>query len=343
MSAPPEARREFCSKIAILAFFLVTAVSIACEFWFISPMLYPSATLGRFVVGVAALVSPVAYLCACGLAFFRPHFAYGLGLVAGLMGLPWFVLAEHSSQISSWIIFNVALEQGSWPRVFIILSVAFIVVSSSCATLRLLPVRWTLRKRPFGQRSWPAIATGVLALGIWLYHAGTPYQTPLVADVVEPTFSILRVEKRGLRFEETAITAYRDGQFFISRTKRSLLQYKFATHVSHGVIPYKEVEAFRRSAEVWKLRMVSVPSLHSWNAAGWYVVGQSKILAYSTENKMEPPQLIVDMFNEIENQPMVATPTVIGRDVCFGFCYGPLAALGFKYSNSFVSHPYLTP
>jgi hypothetical protein len=165
----------------------------------------------------------------------------------------------------------------------------------------------------------------------------------VIADVVEPRFSILRVEKRGLRFEETAITAYRDGQVFISRTKRSLLQYKFATHVSHGVIPYKEVEAFRRSAEVWKLQMASVASLHSWNAEGWYVVDGSKVLAFTSENKASPPNLVVDMFSKIERLPRFATRTVTGRDVCLGFCYGPLAALGFKYSNSFVSYPYLTP
>jgi hypothetical protein len=272
MGAPWEARREYVSKIVVVAFFIATAVSIACEFWYIHPIPYPSTTLGRFLVGVAALASPIAFLSACVLAFFRPRAAYGLGLIAGLMGLPWFILAEYSSQISSWIVFNVALEQGSWSRVFLILSVAFIVVSSSCAALRLLPVRWILRKRPFVQRTWPAIAAGIVVLAIWLYHAATPYQIPLIVDEVEPRFRILRVEKRGLRLHETSIRAYRDGQVFITRTERRLLQYKFETQFSNGMIPYKQVEAFTRSAEVWKLRMASVPSLHSWNAEGWYVV-----------------------------------------------------------------------
>jgi hypothetical protein len=200
-----------------------------------------------------------------------------------------------------------------------------------------------LRKLPVGQRSWPAIAAGFLVLGIWLYHAGTPYQIPLIVDEVEPRFRILSVEKRGLRFHETSIRAYRNGEFWISRTERSLLQYKFETQFSHGVMPYKQVEAFRRSAEVWKLRMASVPSLHSWNAEGWYVVSGSKIVAFTSENKTVPPSLVVDTFSEIERLPLLATRTVTDRDVCLGFCYGPLAALGFKYSNSFVSYPYLTP
>jgi hypothetical protein len=229
MSASPEARHEFFSKIAVSAFFLVTAIGIACEFWYVYPIPYPLTATGPFVAGVAALASPFAFLCACVLVFFRSRAAYGLGLAAGLMGLPWFILAERSSPISSWIIFNVALEPGSAAEVFEIVSVALIVVSSSCATLRMLPTRWTLRKLPFGQRNWPAIATGFLVLGIWLYHAGTPYQIPIIADEVPPEFRILHVEKRGLRFHETAILAYRNGVVWISPNERKLFQYKFET------------------------------------------------------------------------------------------------------------------
>lgn len=200
MSAPREARHELSSKIAAAAFFLVTAVSIGCEFWYIYPNFYSSTTTGRFVAGVAALASPFVFLCACILVFFRPLAAYGLGLAAGLMSLPWFILAERSIQASSWIVFNVAMGPGSAAEVFEILSVALIVVSSCCAILRLLPTRWTLRMLPLRQRNWPAIVAVFFVLGIWLYHAGTPYQIPVIADEVTPEFRILRVEKRGLRF-----------------------------------------------------------------------------------------------------------------------------------------------
>jgi hypothetical protein len=97
----------------------------------------------------------------------------------------------------------------------------------------------------------------------------------------------------------------------------------------------KQLEAFKKSVELLTQRLTPTPMLHSWNADGWYVVGESKILAFTTDNKMGPPLLVEDMFTEIEKQPMIATQTAIGRDVCFGFCYGPLAALGFKYMNSF--------
>ena len=254
MSVPPEARHELSSRLAVVAFFLVTAVSIACEFWYIYPIPYSSTTTGRFVAGGAALASPVAFLCACVLVFFRPRAAYGLGLAAGLMGLPWFILAERSSPISSWIIFNVAFAPSSGAEVFVILSAALMVVSSGCALLRLLPARWTLRKMPVGQRNWPAIATGFLVLGIWLYHAGTPYQIPVIADEITPKFRILHVEKRGLRFHETAIRAYRNGVVLMSRSERNLLHYKFETQGSRGVMPHEQVEAFSKSIELLTLR-----------------------------------------------------------------------------------------
>jgi hypothetical protein len=341
MSTPPEARREFSSQIAVVASFLVTAISIACEFWYIYPIFDPST--GRFAAGIAALASPFAFLCACVLVFFRPRAAYGLGLAAGLMALPWFILAERSSQVSSWIIFNAALEPSSGAEVLKIVSVALIVISSGCATLRLLPDRWTLRKLPLGQRNWPAIATGFLVLGIWLYHAGTPYQIPAIVDEVTPEFRILRVEKRGLRFHETAIRAYRNGKFMISRNERHLFQYKFETQGFQGMMPYKQVEAFRKSIELWARPTAPALVLHSWNAEGWYVVGESKILAFTSENKMAAPNLVVDMFSEIDELPVVATWTLSDRDVCLGFCYGPMAALGFKYVNSFARYSYLTP
>jgi hypothetical protein len=209
--------------------------------------------------------------------------------------------------------------------------------------LRLLPVRWTLRKKSVGQHNWPAIAAGFLVLGVWLCHAGTPYQIPVIADEVTPEFRILRVEKRGLRFHETAILAYRNGEVWISRNERKLFQYKFDTQAFYGVMPHKQVEAFKTSVELLTLRPMPVLMLHSWDAEGWYLVGKSKILAFTSENQTAPPRLVVDMFSEIEKLPVVATRTVRGRDVCLGFCYGPMAALGFEYMNSFVRYSFLTP
>lgn len=129
----------------------------------------------------------------------------------------------------------------------------------------------------------------------------------------------------------------------ISRNERNLFQYKFEVQGFQGVMAHKQVEAYKKSIELLTQRRAPTPMLHAWNAEGWYVVGESKILMFTTENKIRPPRVVVDMFNEIEKQPIVVTRTVIGRDICFGFCYGPLAALGFDYLNSFNRYSFLTP
>jgi hypothetical protein len=129
--------------------------------------------------------------------------------------------------------------------------------------------------------------------------------------------------------------ASRDGKLFVARTKRSLFRYEFETQGSQGMMRYEEVETFRKSAQLWKLRTAPPHLLHSWNAEGGYVFDDSKILAFTSENNTVPPRLVVDMFSELIKLPEVRKWTAIGRDVCLGFCYGPLAALGFKFANSF--------
>ena len=337
MSVPNQARREFSSKVATSAFFLVTAVTIGCELRYINPFPYPLTTVD-FVAGVGDLAIPLGFLGACVLVFFRARVAYGLGLAVSAIGLRWFILLERRQRrfsVSSWSVFNVAWEPASWREALIILSVALIVVSAVCAVLRLLPARWTVRKLPLGQRNWPAVAAGFLALGVWLFRAGTPYQIPLFVRAVPPSFGILHVEKRGLRFHETAVSAYRNGRFFVARTERDLFRYEFQTQGTQGTMSYEQVEAFRTSTDFWRLQTAPAASLHSWNAEGWYAVSDSKILAFTTENRTAPPQLVVDVFSEIDKLPVDAKWTASGRDVCFGFCYGPLAALGFKFANGF--------
>jgi len=319
-----KARSDSSSKIVAAVFFLVTAVSLTTTELFAH-------------VGIAAI--PFGFLCAGVLVFFRARVAYVLGLVAAVFGFRWFIVFERYSERSGggspWNSFNGEFGWGSECAVLIILSVALLVVSGVCATLRLLPARWTMRSLPLSQRTWPAVTAGFLALGIWLFHAGTPYQFPLIVDAPAPTFRILHVEKRGLHFHETAISVHRNGTFFVERTERNLFQYKFETHGFQGYIPYEQVETFRTLAELWKLRTAPAQLLHSWNAEGWYAVSDAKILAFTTENKAALPQLVVDMFSELNKLPAEAKWTEHLRDICLGFCYGPVAALGFRFANSF--------
>jgi hypothetical protein len=197
--------------------------------------------------------------------------------------------------------------------VLIILSVALIVVSGVCATLRLLPTRWTMRNLPLRQRTWPAVAASFLALGAWFFHGSTPYKIPLIVDAPAPTFRILHVEKRGLHFHETAISAY--------RMERS------SSNARKGICSITNLRSkdLKDTCRTNRWR----PSEHQRNSGSY---GQR---LFTTENKTAPPQLVVDMFSEIDELLMDRVWTERLRDVCFGFCYGPLAALGFRFANSF--------
>jgi hypothetical protein len=62
---PPQARREFSSKIAASAFFLITAVIVGL-------------TTTDFAAGVGDLAIPFGFLCACALVLFRARRSHHL-------------------------------------------------------------------------------------------------------------------------------------------------------------------------------------------------------------------------------------------------------------------------
>jgi hypothetical protein len=338
-----EARRGDVPKLTVTALFLCTAVTIACTVFPRTPRGFISMTSGRPLADVAAGASPFIFLCACVVVFLRPRFGYGLGLLAGLSALPWFVWTELSPYESSWIFLNGAV--GVTPddpefAVFVklkLLSVALIVIAIVCSSLRLLPARWLLSNSPVCQRTWPTFAVGFLVLGLWLFHSATPYRVPLIMDAVSAEFRILHIEKRGLRFQETGMSAYQDRVFWVWRNDRRLFQYRFETRLVRGVMPqtaYEHAAAFVKSPELWKLHTRPVEAVRSWNAEGWYVVlKDSQLFTFTSEYRTAPPREVTDLFYEVEKLPAEEEGPRPVRDVCLGFCYGPVAALGFQYSN----------
>lgn len=339
-----EARRELTPKLTIAGLFLLcTAVSIAYAFLRI-PDGYVGSTGGRPLADVAAIAGAVAFLCACGLVFSRPGLSYGLGLFAGLIALAWLVWTEVSLYPeSSWICLNTAVEAFPEDREFLaftklrILSVALIVITMVCSALRLLPARLLLRKSPLCRRTWPAFAIGFLVLALWLFHSATPYRVPLIVDAPPAEFRILHIEKRGLRFHEIGVSAYRDRRFWVWRNDRRLFQYRFEPRVVEGLMPqtaYEHAQALVKSPELWKLHTPPAKALRSWNAEGWYVVVKdSRLFVFTSEYRTAPPPEVTNLFHEIEKLPATRHSSFVARDICLGFCYGPVAALGFQYSN----------
>ena len=324
-------------KLIASALFLCTAVSVAFTFlrtpngpWFLAVISSAPAA-----AGVAAIASPLVFVCACVLVFFRPRFGNSMGLLGGLIALPWFLWTEgwfaRFSVPNSWIYLNlmpVYPEEKSFVA-FVelkILSMALIVIAIFVSMLRLLMVR----------RTWPAFAVSFIALGMWFVHSASPYRTPMIARGPRPEFRILYVRRRGIRFHETEMSATRNDAVFVSRTDRRLFQYRFESQVARislAAVSQFAVEhagKFAQSSELRELHTPPAKALHSWNADGWYVVlGDSAPLAFTSENQTSPPQRVTDLFREIEKLPAAERPLPI-QDVCLGFCYDPVAQLASR-------------
>lgn len=330
------------SKLTAAILLLCAAGSIGCTFL----TLLDGAFLSGWddSVELAARVSPLVFLCASALVFFKPRYGYTLGVIAGLIAFPWFFRTEFSpATFNSWITLNyespipIPPEGGylAFTRLKI-LSVTLIVIAVACSSLRLFPARWSLRNFSFCRLTWPAFATGFLVLAMWFGYSVTPYRIPAFDHRSNAEFRILHVEKRGLRFHETTMTEERNGRAWISRTERRLFQYRFEERVAWTALAetspaaIERVRAFVQSPALWELRTLPPRVLRPWNAEGWYVVlKDSRLLAFTTEYGTTPPKEVTELFDQIENLPFRDAGALAVRDVCLGFCYDPVAALGF--------------
>lgn len=326
------AHRELKPKLTAAAVFLSAAVSIACIFltiWGMPRWDRPAE--------IAAAASPLVFLCACISIFFRPRLGYGLGLVAGLITVPWLVQIETAPATwNSWISFNWEGPVALFVKLKI-LSVALLAISIACSALRLLPLGWSLREYPLSRRTWPAFAFGLLVLSVWFFHSVTPYSVPAFDHPAGAELRILHLQKRGLRIHETRVTEFRNGEVFVVRDDRRLFLYQFEARVARSALAdtsptaLEHTRTFVQSTELWKLHTPPPAALRSWNAEGWYIVlKESRLFAFTSENGRTPPLDVTNLFRELETLPASQGRPLVVRDVCLGFCYDPVAALGFS-------------
>jgi hypothetical protein len=293
------------------------------------------------VILLVSLPSLLLFLVASVAIFYRPGIGYGVGLAAGLLALVWLVRTEWALApwLNSWIALNESDRLGSFlvlPAVVKIAATALVVIAVASSALRLLPARWTLRGKPVGERSWPAVALTTFVLAMWFGWAVRPYRLPGMVDLgIPPTLRILHVEKRGLRFQETFIGTSRGGGFWIAHDERRLFQYQFQTDLADGVMPRsveEDVNALVQSLQVLPMQMPT--TMRSWNAEGWYAVGaQVGFRTFTSEEGTTPPADLIRVFRELDALKPVSTSRGKIRDVCLGFCYDPLAGLGFVFAN----------
>ena len=338
---------EAASKLTAAVLLLCTGVSVGCAFLITPHVPFPgSVSDWDRPLQIAATSAPLLLLCACVLVFFRSRLGYVLGIVAGTIALPWYIHTEISLEPwNSWIFLNYEspMPEGGGCPTFVklkILSAFLLVITVVCSSVRSVPASWSFRGKPIRQRTWPAIAGGFITMAVWFVYSVTPYSVPGFDHPAGAELRILHVQKRGFRFEETTVIEFRDGRVWLLRDGRSLFQYRFEVRGAMTALgetsptAYARVRALVQSPDLWNMRTAAPKPLRAWNAEGWYVVlRDSRLLAFTTQHGTAPPETITDLFRELEKLPASEQRISAIRDVCLGFCYDPVAALGFTIST----------
>jgi hypothetical protein len=326
-------------KLTAAALFLGAGVSAALFLRLPLPLVTGAALAAK----VATLASAVILLSASVLLFWWPRVAYGLAFASGLVTISWLIWTDLVSQTNPWIWLNyVGSSQEDRDLLAFeklrILPVATVVFAIACSAIRLLPSRWVFGERAVATRTWPVVAIAFVVLAFWFGQSVSPYQVPGIPEGPGVDLRILHVVKRGLSINGTRASAYRSGSVLVSWTNRRLFQYQFESRgarVSLGESPaiLEHARALMRSPQLWALHTHQAKELWAWNAEGWYItLKDSHLLAFTSEYHTAPPREVTELFQQIENLPGQPRPFAI-RDACLGFCYDPIAALGFVYAN----------
>ncbi len=296
---------------------------------------------------IIALASPLIFALAATAIFFHPRFGYILGAASGLGAAAWLFSQEITAPRgqNSWIYLNGGLTP-SKPREMEVLfaelrllAITLVLAATVLSLLRLLPPHWTLRSRPLCERTWPAFAIVLALVPVWCYSSAAPYRVPGAVDALFPQLAILHVEKRGLQFHELTIAVEYTGEFLIWRNDRRLFGYGFDESSASGRLPTalsQQIASFPRLTQPRALHGDPWKPLRAWNAEGWYVVShRSGWVAFTSEYGTSPPNELVKLFDDIRAAPVFGGDWQTSRihDVCLGFCYDPLAGLGFDVSN----------
>lgn len=353
--------------LSVLVLFLVVAVFLLFKnksglvilasllfwpYWFLLALVNTGhlfeVTLFQAASYFLCFVSAALFAFAAGTIPHRPSLAHGTAL-AGLMSAPWiYSNAMTDSGLGNvWLVFNIPNnDPGTYMRPYAVVAIAvvgLIALAGATAGLRLLPAPWQLRGTPLRQRTWPAIAVSVVVLATWYSQSVLPYRIPGAVDYSEyPVLQILHVEKRGLQFHEKCFSVYwlrpyRQGSVTFTGSDRRLFQYRFQHNGSSLQLPktlVQRVQAMVQSSSHENRQQDVVRPIWKWNADRWYFSGQgSGLRVYDVSKGSHPPQEVVELFRDLDGSPRLHETHSELQDVCLGFCYDPLSAMGWLFAN----------
>lgn len=329
---PDGASNPMRPKVTASVLFLASA---ALTLWLVLSLPFSEETRSFIALG-----SAFTFLVA-GVAVYRnPQRSYLVGLLSGTAALYWFSRFELANfpMLNSWVMLNLRDGDFYFPlgklRIFFAVAVA---TTTICAVVRLLPRRWTLRKQPLCERTWPALVICLVLVVCWYAVSVSPYRIPLIADSIWPDFTILHVEKDGIQFHETAFNVFRDGEVQRLRNDRRLFEYRFpVSRATMSLTPavLTRVETIVMSPQLRNISTPPVTRLRRRNAEGWYIQTEQRVLAFTSENGTEPPPQLIGLFRDLESGTPREERLEVMKDVCLGFCYDPLAGLGYVYLNA---------
>jgi len=327
-------------KITICIVYLCAATSSLCLVLYLLEgcSVYRSRQLALIAVASALLI-------ASAVVFRWPRVSNWIGLISGLGALYWFYGIEFGYSfpaLNTWVAFNLpdAAPDASRDIVIAKLKIAFAITAlaaTAISAMRLLPAQWIMRKRPLRDRLWPVLAICTSAALFWYAVSVSPYRIPLIVDAASAKLTLLHVEKKGSQFHETGITVFEDGKVYLSHNDRRLFRYRFPVHTGSAILSQGDTTregAFALAEELGNADTVPAVSLHSKDAEGWYVRTRYRhILAFTTENGTSPPPKLLSLFRALESAVPATKQWGDEKDICFGFCYDPLAGLGILYMN----------
>jgi hypothetical protein len=353
--------------LSVLVLFLVVAVFLLLKnrsslvtfasllfwpYWFLLALAntghFFEATRLEAVFYFLCFVSAVLFAFAAGTISYRPTFAH-VAALAGLMSAPWIYSngMRDSGLGNVWLVLNVPdNDPGAYQRPYAQVAIAvvgFIALAVVTSGLRLLPGKWQFRGTPLRERTWPAVVASIVVLAVWFSQSVLPYRIPGAVDYSDyPVLQILHVEKRGLQFHERCFSVfwrrpYRPISVSFAGSDRRLFQYRFQHNGSLLQLPKPLVERIQTMVESSaheKPQRDVVRPIRKRNADRWYLSGQGfGLRVYGTSNGSNPPQEVVDLFRELDAIPRSSETHSELKDVCLGFCYDPLSAMGWLYSN----------
>ena len=353
--------------LSVLVLFLIVAVLLLLKnrsslvifasllfwpYWFLLALAntghFFEATPLEAVFYFLCFLSAVLFAFAAGTISYRPTFAH-VAAVAGLMSAPWiYSNAMTDSGLGNiWVVFNTpdndpgAYLLRPYAQVAIAI-VGLIALALVTAGLRLLPANWQFRGTPLRERTWPAVGASIVVLAVWFSQSVLPYRIPGAVDYSDyPVLQVLHVEKRGFQFHERCFSVYwqhpyRPVSVSFTGSDRQLFQYRFQHNGSRVQPPKAVVERIQAMVESphEQRQQDVVRPIWNWNADRWYFSGQGfGLRVYGASNGSDPPQEVVDLFRELDRAPRYSETHSELKDVCLGFCYDPLSAMGWLYSN----------